>query len=54
MPAQSSTETEIICPDNGDGLSFVDVLEATGGHGVFLDYFSEYDPEGDYPIVTFD
>jgi hypothetical protein len=49
--AQAATETEFICPDNGAGLSAVDVLQATGEHGVFLDYLREYDPEG-YEILT--
>ena len=49
--AQAATETEFICPDSGDGLSAVDVLQATGEHDVFLDYLSEYDPEG-YEILT--
>jgi hypothetical protein len=49
--AQASIEAEFICPDGGVGLSAVDVLQATGQHDVFLDYLSEYDPEG-YEILT--
>lgn len=49
--AQAASETEFICPDSGAGLSAVDVLQATGEHDVFLDYLSEYDPEG-YEILT--
>lgn len=49
--AQAASETEFICPDEGAGLSAVDVLQATGEHDVFLDYLSEYDPEG-YEILT--
>lgn len=35
-----------MCDNDGANLSAVDVLEATGEHGVFLDYLREYDPEG--------
>lgn len=49
--AQAASETEFICPDEGAGLSAVDVLQSTGEHDVFLDYLSEYDPEG-YEILT--
>jgi hypothetical protein len=49
--AQAATKTEFLCPDEGAGLSAVDVLQATGEHDVFLDYLSEYDPEG-YEILT--
>ena len=49
--AQAASETEFICPDDGAGLSAVDVLQATGEHGVFLDYLREYDSEG-YEILT--
>ncbi len=49
--AQAATETEFVCPDDGAGLSAVDVLEATGEHDVFLDYLREFDPEG-YQILT--
>jgi hypothetical protein len=49
--AHAATETEFICENSGMGLSAVDVLEATGDHEVFLDYLSEYDPEG-YQILT--
>ena len=49
--AQAATEAEFVCPDEGAGLSAVDVLQATGDHDVFLDYLREYDPEG-YAILT--
>ena len=49
--AHATTGTEFICENSGAGLSAVDVLEATGEHDVFLDYLSEYDPEG-YEILT--
>lgn len=49
--AQAASETEFICPNSGAGLSAVDVLQATGEHDVFLNYLSEYDPEG-YEILT--
>ena len=49
--AQAASETEFICPDSGAGLSAVDVLQSTGEHDVFLNYLSEYDPEG-YEILT--
>lgn len=42
---------EFVCDNDGIGLSAVDVLKATGEHDVFLDYLSEYDPEG-YEILT--
>ena len=51
VAAQETSETEFICPDSGAGLSAVDVLQATGEHGVFLDYLREFDPEG-YEILT--
>lgn len=35
-----------VCDDEGQGLSIVDVLQATGDHQTFLDLFSQYDPEG--------
>jgi uncharacterized surface protein with fasciclin (FAS1) repeats len=47
----AQAETEFICENSGAGLSAVDVLEATGDHDVFLEYLSEYDPEG-YQILT--
>jgi hypothetical protein len=46
-----STSVEFVCEDDGAGLSAVDVLEATGEHGVFLEYLQTYDPEG-YEILT--
>lgn len=49
--ADESTAAEFVCEDGGEGLSAVDVLEATGEHGVFLDYLREYDPEG-YEVLT--
>ncbi len=49
--AQAAIETEFVCPDEGAGLSAIDVLEATGVHDVFLDYLREFDPEG-YEILT--
>lgn len=49
--AHAATGTEFICENSGAGLSAVDVLEATGDHDVFLEYLSEYDPEG-YQILT--
>ena len=42
---------EFVCPNDGVGLSAVDVLEATGEHGVFLDYLRTYDAEG-YEVLT--
>ena len=42
---------EFVCPNDRLGLSAVDVLEATGEHGVFLDYLRTYDAEG-YEILT--
>lgn len=44
-------DVEFICENDGNGLSAVDVLMATGEHGVFLDYLQTYDPEG-YEILT--
>lgn len=35
-----------VCEDGGSGLHLVDVLEATGEHGTFLDLMQRYDPEG--------
>ncbi len=49
--AVAQSETEFVCENSGAGLSAVDVLRATGEHEVFLDYFSEYDPEG-YAILS--
>lgn len=48
IPVESSStvQVEFVCENSGAGLSAVDVLQATGEHTVFLDYFSEYDPEG--------
>lgn len=49
--ADESPAMEFVCVDGGAGLSAVDVLEATGQHGVFLDHLRLYDPEG-YEILT--
>lgn len=49
--ADESTAVTFVCEDGGAGLSAVDVLEATGEHGVFLEYLREYDPQG-YEILT--
>lgn len=46
-----SLAVEFVCEDGGAGLSAVDVLEATGEHGVFLNHLREDDPEG-YEILT--
>lgn len=35
-----------VCEDGGLGLHLVDVIEATGEHGTFLDLMQRYDPEG--------
>jgi uncharacterized surface protein with fasciclin (FAS1) repeats len=35
-----------VCDNDGEGLSTVDVLQATGDHQTFLDLFSQHDPEG--------
>lgn len=42
----SAAEYRVICPDDGAGLDIVDVLEATGEHGTFLDLMQRFDPEG--------
>lgn len=34
------------CENGGQGLSVVDVLQATGDHSIFPDLFQQYDPEG--------
>ena len=47
----NTEEVEFICENSGAGLSAVDVLSATGEHDVFLEYLSEFDPEG-YQILT--
>lgn len=47
----SNNTVEFVCENAGAGLSAVDVLRATGEHDIFLDYFSEYDPEG-YAILS--
>lgn len=39
-------DVQFMCDNDGANLSAVDVLEATGEHGVFLDYLREYDSEG--------
>lgn len=44
--SSSTDQVQFVCEDSGTGLSAVDVLQSTGEHNVFLDYFSEYDPEG--------
>ncbi|MER3390687.1 MAG: fasciclin domain-containing protein [Microcella sp.] len=52
-PASVTTpagDYEFVCENEGAGLSIHDVLEATGDHGTFLDYFAEFDPEG-YAIL---
>lgn len=41
-----SAEYRVVCPDGGAGLDIVDVLEATGEHGTFLELLSRFDPEG--------
>lgn len=51
VASDSAESVEFICPSGGSGVSAVDVLEATGEHGVFLDYLRTYDPEG-YEILT--
>lgn len=51
VSAAESTAVEFVCEGGGNGLSAVDVLEATGEHGEFLRYFAEYDPEG-YEILS--
>lgn len=48
-PAPALAETDaytFACEDGGVGLHLVDVLEATGEHGTFLDLMQRYDPEG--------
>lgn len=47
----NTEEVQFICENSGVGLSAVDVLSATGEHDVFLEYLSEFDPEG-YQILT--
>ena len=47
----NTEEVQFICENSGAGLSAVDVLSATGEHDVFLEYLSEFDPEG-YQILT--
>jgi len=47
----NTDEVQFICESSGAGLSAVDVLSATGEHDVFLEYLSEFDPEG-YQILT--
>lgn len=42
----SAAEYRFVCPDGGAGLDIVDVLEATGEHGTFLDLLRRFDPEG--------
>jgi len=50
--ASANTEqVQFICENSGAGLSAADVLSATGEHDVFLEYLSEFDPEG-YQILT--
>lgn len=41
-----ATEYRLVCPDEGAGLAIVDVLEATGEHGTFLDLLGQVDPDG--------
>jgi uncharacterized surface protein with fasciclin (FAS1) repeats len=42
----SAAEYRVVCPDEGAGLDIVDVLEATGEHGTFLELLHRFDPEG--------
>ena len=52
-PASVTTpagDYEFVCENEGAGLSILDVLEATGDHGTFLNFFAEFDPEG-YAIL---
>lgn len=42
----SAAEYRVVCPDGGAGLDIVDVLQATGEHGTFLDLMRRFDPEG--------
>lgn len=51
IESSSIEQVEFVCENSGAGLSAVDVLQATGEHDVFLDYLSEYDPEG-YAILS--
>ena len=52
-PASATTpagDYEFVCENEGAGLSILDVLDATGEHGTFLNYLAEFDPEG-YAIL---
>lgn len=54
LPASVTTpagEYEFVCENEGDGLSILDILEATGEHDTFVTYFAEFDPEG-YAVLA--
>ena len=51
VASDGAESVEFVCPSGGSGVSAVDVLEATGEHGLFLDYLRTYDAEG-YAILT--
>lgn len=51
LPTFNQPSTEFVCENEGEGMSAIDALEASGHHSVFLQLLEEHDPEG-YGILA--